>query len=48
MFASWFGVKQRKMADYEENFDSILEKALQCLSHLGMMRKLLMEQTKAI
>lgn len=32
----------------EENFDSAFEKALQCLSHLGMSRELCTEQTKAI
>ena len=32
----------------EENFDSALEKALQCLSHLGMSRESHTEQTKAV
>ena len=36
------------MAESEENFDSALEKALQCLSHFGMSRELRTEQTKAI
>ena len=39
---------KRKMAESEENFDSALEKALQCLSHFGMSRELRTEQTKAI
>ena len=39
---------KRKVAESEENFDSALEKALQCLSHFGMSRKLRTEQTKAI
>ena len=32
----------------EENFDSALEKALQCLSHFGKSLELRTEQTKAI
>ena len=36
------------MTESEENFDSALEKALQCLSHFGMSRELRTEQTKAI
>ena len=32
----------------EENFDSTLEKALQCLSHFGISHELRTEQTKAI
>ena len=39
---------KRKMTDSEENFDSALEEALQCLSQLGMSRGLRTEQTKAI
>ena len=39
---------KRKVAESEENFDSALEKALQCLSHFEMSRKLRTEQTKAI
>ena len=36
------------MTESEENFDSALEKALQCLSYFGMSRELRAEQTKAI
>ena len=36
------------MTEWEKNFDSALEKALQCLSHFGMLRELRTEQTKAI
>ena len=37
------------MTESEENFDSALEKALQCLSYFGMSRELRTEpQTKAI
>ena len=39
---------KRKMTESEENFDSAIEKALQCLSHFGMSRELRTEQTKAI
>ena len=39
---------KRKLAVSEENFDSALEKALQCLSHFGMSHELRTEQTKAI
>ena len=36
------------MTESEENFDSALEKALQCLSYFEMSRELRTEQTKAI
>ena len=36
------------MTESEENFDSALQKALQCLSHFGMSRELPTVQTKAI
>ena len=36
------------MTESKENFNSALEKALQCLSHFGMSRELRTEQTKAI
>ena len=36
------------MTESEENFDSALEKALQCLSYFGMSRELRTEQTKTI
>ena len=36
------------MTESEENFDSALEKALQCLSYFGMSGELRTEQTKAI
>ena len=39
---------KRKMTESEKNFDSALEKALQCLSHFGMSRELGTKQTKAI
>ena len=32
----------------EGNFDSALEKGLQCLSHFGLSRELFTQQTKAI
>ena len=36
------------MSESKENFDSALEKALQCLSHFRMSHELRTEQTKAI
>ena len=36
------------MTESEEDFDSALEKGLQCLSYFGMSRELHTEQTKAI